>query len=224
MSIQATADAATHRTPFLKSRLGSFLAVMPLTFWVINHLWDNLAAFSGAEAWQSAVTTYKHPYSMAATFIIVLLPLLIHAAWGVVRLFTMKPNLGAYKYYGNVKYILQRLSAVGVLFFLGAHIWLAFLRPRLLEGHGELFTDIAGEMHHHAPTFIVYLLGTLGVSYHIANGIQTFGMGWGILASERSMRRFEPWSIVIFLVLLAMSWGIIFAMYNAGAAFPPVEH
>lgn len=222
MSIQATADAATHRTPFLKSRLGSFLAVMPLTFWVINHLWDNLAAFSGAEAWQGAVTQYKHPYSMVATFLIVLLPLLIHAAWGVVRLFTMKPNLGAYRYYGNVKYILQRISAVGVLAFLGAHIWLAFLHPRLVEGHAEAFSDIASEMHHHAPTLIVYLLGTLGVSYHIANGIQTFGMGWGILASERSMRRFEPWSIVIFLVLLAMSWGIVFALYNAGAAFAPV--
>lgn len=224
MSIQATADAATHRTPFLKSRLGSFLAVMPLTFWVINHLWDNLAAFSGAEAWQNAVTQYKHPYSMAATFLIVLLPLLIHAAWGVVRLFTMQPNLGAYRYYGNVKYILQRLSAVGVLFFLGAHIWLAFIHPRLVEGHAEVFSDIASEMHHHLPTLLVYLLGTLGVSYHVANGLQTFAMGWGILASERSMRRFEPWTIVIFLVLLAMSWGIIFALYGAGANFAPIEH
>ncbi|XXF79150.1 succinate dehydrogenase [Myxococcaceae bacterium GXIMD 01537] len=220
MSIQAAADAATHRTPFLKSRLGSFLAVVPLSFWVVNHLWDNLAAFQGAAAWESAVTTYKHPYSMVATFIIVLLPLLIHTGWGIVRLFSFKPNNASYKYYGNIKYLLQRLSAVGVLFFLGAHIWLAFLQPRLVGGHPEAFADIAREMHHHAPTLIVYLLGTLGVSYHLANGLQGFAMGWGILASERSMRRFEPWVIVIFLVLLAMSWGVIYALYNAGAGIP----
>jgi succinate dehydrogenase / fumarate reductase cytochrome b subunit len=107
-----------------------------------------------------------------------------------------------------------------VLAFLGAHIWLAFLHPHLVEGHAEEFRDIAGEMHYHLPTLVVYLLGTLGTSYHLANGIQTFCMGWGILASERSMKRFEPVSILIFLLLLAMSWGVIFALYNAGAAFP----
>lgn len=231
MSIQAAADAAQHRTPLLKSRLGSFLAVVPLTFWVINHLWDNLSAFKAlgengdrGAAWQSSVTGYQHPYSMIATFIIVLLPLLIHAAWGTMRLFTFKPNLGSYPNYGNLKYILQRISAVGALFFIGAHMWLAFLAPRLTQGHAEAFSDIATEMHHHAPTLIVYLLGTLGVCYHLANGLQGFAMGWGILASERSMRRFEPWSIVIFLVLLAMAWGVIYALYSFGATLPPPAH
>lgn len=228
MSIQAAADAAQHRTPFLKSRLGSFLAVVPLSVWVVNHLWDNLAAYKalgeggdGGAAWQDAVTSYRHPYSMIATFIIVLLPLLIHTGWGLLRLFTFKPNLGQYRYYGNLKYILQRISAVGVLFFLAAHIWLAFLQPRLMAGGPEPFSDIAREMHHHAPTLVVYLLGTLGVSYHLANGLQGFAMGWGILATERSMRRFEPWSIAIFLILLAMSWGVIYALYAFGGTLPP---
>src|SRR5262249_1733521 len=42
-------EAATlpRKTPLLQSRLGSFLAVFPLTLWVINHLWNNLAAFYG---------------------------------------------------------------------------------------------------------------------------------------------------------------------------------
>ncbi len=41
-------------------------------------------------------------------------------------------------------------------------------------------------------------------------------MGWGILSSERSMRRFEPWSIVLFLALLAMGWGAVYALFQAG--------
>ncbi|RKG60629.1 succinate dehydrogenase [Corallococcus sp. AB011P] len=221
MSTQATAEAITDRNPLLKSRLGSFLAVVPLSIWVINHLWDNLSAFYGATAWEKSVTEYANPFAQAFTFIIVMLPLLIHTAWGLVRIFTMKPNNLAYNNYGNLKYIVQRVAGLGVLAFLGAHIWLAFLQPRLMEGHAEPFMDIAREMHYHGPTLMVYLLGTLGTAYHLANGLQTFGMGWGILASDRSMRRFEPISILIFLILLAMSWGAIYALYTAGAAYGP---
>jgi succinate dehydrogenase / fumarate reductase, cytochrome b subunit len=219
MSTQAAAAAVPQKTPLLQSRLGSFLAVVPLSVWVVIHLWNNLAAFTGAEAWQQAVTEYRHPYAQAFTFLIVMLPLLLHTGWGIVRLFSFKPNNLAYPYYANVKYILQRLSAVGVFFFLGAHIWLAFLSPRLVHGHPEPFADIAREMHWHAPTLLVYTLGVLGTAYHLANGLQGFAMGWGILATERSMRRFEPWSILIFLVLLSMGWGAIVALYRAGAAY-----
>jgi succinate dehydrogenase / fumarate reductase, cytochrome b subunit len=210
------AAALPQKTPLLQSRLGSFLAVVPLTFWVINHLWDNLAAFSGAAAWQSAVTTYAHPFSQALAFMIALLPLLFHTGWGLVRLFSFRPNNLAYNNYGNLKYILQRITALGVLAFLGAHVWKAFLAPRLLAGQPEAFNDIAREMRFHGPTLLVYLLGTLGTAYHLANGLQSFGMSWGIFASDRSMRRFEPVVIILFLLLTAMAWGAIFALYQAG--------
>lgn len=220
MSSQAAVAVPT-KTPLLKSRLGSFLAVVPLSFWVVNHLWDNLSAFNGAAAWEASVTHYSNPFAQVFTFIIVMLPLLMHTGWGLVRLFSFKPNNISYSNYGNLKYLVQRVSSVGVLLFLGAHIWLAFLQPRLMEGHAEPFSDIAREMHHHLPTLIVYLLGTLGTAYHLANGLQGFAMSWGIFASERSMRRFEPVAIGLFLVLTAMSWGAIYALYTAGADIPP---
>lgn len=221
MSTQAaTAHTAAHppssKASLLQSRLGSFLAVVPLTFWVINHLWDNLAAWSGAQAWQSAVTEYKHPYAQFLTFVVVMLPLLFHTAWGLMRMFSFRPNNVAYPYYGNLKYIVQRVAALGVLAFLGAHIWLAFLQPRILHGAAEPFAAIAYEMRWHGPTLFVYILGVLGTAYHLANGLQGFAMGWGLVATERSMRRFEPWSIVLFLALLAMGWGVLFAMFKAG--------
>ena len=33
---------------FFKTRLGSFLAVVPLGLWTANHLWNNLASLHGA--------------------------------------------------------------------------------------------------------------------------------------------------------------------------------
>lgn len=204
------------RSSFFQGRLASLLAIAPLGVWTTIHLWHNLAAFQGAEAWQAAVTEYPHPVAQALTGVMVLLPLAIHTVWGLSRLATSRPNNLAYRFYGNLKYLLQRLAAVGVLLFLGAHLWLAMIRPRLVEGRAEPFADIAQEMHFHTPTLVVYVLGTLGVAYHLADGAQSFCMGWGIVSSRRGLRRLEGVAIVLFLVLLAMSWAAVYALWAAG--------
>jgi succinate dehydrogenase cytochrome b subunit len=202
---------------FVSSRLGSLLAVAPLGVWTVIHVWQNLAAFNGPEAWQRAVTHHPHPVAHAITLIVVFLPLALHTVWGIGRLWSTRPNNTRYGFFANLRYLLQRLSAIGVLGFLGAHIWLAMLQPRLLLGRAEPFADIAHEMRHHGPTLIVYLLGTLGVAYHLANGIGTFAMGWGLAASRKSLKTIEWLSIAFFLILLGMSWAVIYALYRAGA-------
>ncbi len=200
-------------------RLGSFVSMLPLGVWTLNHLWDNLAVYRGAEAWQKAVTTYPHPVAHLLTLTMVLLPLAIHTVWGIRRLFSFRPNNARYPLFSNFKYLLQRLSAVGVLFFLGAHIWLAMLHPRLVEGHAEPFSDIASQMRFHGPTLMVYLLGTLAVCYHLANGIFGFAWTWGLTAGEKSYRRIGVGVIVSFLVMLAMAWSAIYGLWVAGESF-----
>jgi succinate dehydrogenase / fumarate reductase, cytochrome b subunit len=205
-------------TSFLRARAGSFLAVMPLSIWTIAHLWQNLAAFQGASAWQSAVTEHAHPLAHLFTSFLVLAPLLLHTVWGITRLASVRPNIVQYNFFSNLKYLLQRLSAVGLMLFLGAHIWLAMLHPRLVEGHAEAFAHISHEMHlPYGPTLPVYVLGSLGVAYHLANGISTFAMGWGLVNGRPGLRRVEYFSYALFVALLAMSWGTIYALYTAGA-------
>jgi succinate dehydrogenase / fumarate reductase cytochrome b subunit len=211
------AHAKAERSTFVRSRLGSLFAFLPLGVWTLNHLWNNLAAFRGADAWQSAVTEYPHPVAQLATAIVVLVPLVVHTVWGVGRLFSSKPNNVRYGFYANLKYLLQRLSAIGLALFLGAHMWLAMLKPRLTEGHAEPFADIAHEMHSHRPTLVVYLLGSLAVAYHLANGIQTFAMGWGLVSSRAALRKLEWISILTLVIVLAMAWSVIYALYAAGA-------
>lgn len=215
MSSAATSSRAIDGD-FLRSRLGSLLAVMPLGVWTVNHLWNNLSAFKGAAAWQADVTEYPHPLAFLASSLVALLPLGLHTVWGMFRLTHARPNLLRYRYFGNLKYVLQRLSALGLLLFLGAHLWLAMLRPRLTQGRPEAFADIAHEMHHHGPTLVVYALGILGIAYHLANGMQTFLMGWGIVASKRALRKLDIATIFLFLGLLAMGWGAVYALWDAG--------
>jgi succinate dehydrogenase / fumarate reductase, cytochrome b subunit len=219
MSATTTTPAASTSAlrQFVWRRLGTILALAPLGVWVVVHIWNNLAAFRGANAWQESVTTHRHPIAAAITWVVVLLPLLIHTVWGLARTFHMQPNNLRYGYFSNLRFLLQRVSALGVLAFLGAHLWLAFLRPRLVEGHAERFVDIAHEMRTHPPTLLVYLLGTLGVAYHLANGIATSAMAFGLGTTATSQKRMERLAMLLLVVFLGMAWGAIYALYRAGS-------
>ena len=213
----AVTSAQRVDTGFLRSRLASVVAIAPLGVWTVVHLWNNLSAFQGGPAWERAVTQYDHPAAFFVSSLVALLPLALHTVWGIARLFSARPNNARYRYFQNVKYTLQRLAAVGVLLFLGAHLWKAMLEPRLLHHRAETFADISYQMHHHLPTLAVYVLGVLGVSYHLANGIHTFLMGWGIVTSQGALRRLEGVIVVVVLALLAMGWAAVYALWAAGA-------
>lgn len=213
----AVTNAQRVDTGFLRSRLASVVAIAPLGVWTVVHLWNNLSAFQGGPAWERAVTQYDHPAAFFVSSLVALLPLALHTVWGIGRLFSARPNNTRYRYFQNVKYTLQRLAAIGVLLFLGAHLWKAMLEPRLLHHRAETFADISYQMHHHLPTLVVYVLGVLGVAYHLANGIHTFLMGWGIVTSQRALRRLEGVIVGVFLALLAMGWAAVYALWSAGA-------
>jgi succinate dehydrogenase / fumarate reductase, cytochrome b subunit len=211
--------APTERTiarDFLLARLGSFLAFFPLGIWTANHLWNQLAAFSGARSWEESVTAHSNPATAALTFTVVMVPLVWHVGWGMVRL--AKTRSSTVRNVSNLRYWLQRASALGLLAFLGAHLWLAWIQPRFVLGRAEPFSDIAREMHHHAPTLVVYILGVLAIAYHLGNGLWSFAtMGWGIAVSKSAQTWFERLALIVFLVLLAIGWASIYALYQAGA-------
>ena len=221
---QPAESAAGPRGPsqsFIWTRLGSLLGILPLGVWTVNHLWDNLSAFSGKSAWEAAVEGHPHPVAHWLTLVVVLVPLLLHTVWGIVRLRASGVNVTRYPTYGNLKYLLQRLAAVGVLAFLGAHLWLALIKPHLFENGPEPFEDISREMHFHTPTLLVYLLGTLGVAFHLGNGLTSFAWTWGIASGRRSLQRVDRVAVGTFLVLLAFSWSAIYALYQAGGGYGP---
>jgi succinate dehydrogenase / fumarate reductase cytochrome b subunit len=201
---------------FLLARLGSLFAFLPVGVWTANHLWNQLAAFNGALAWEGAVEGHQSTASAAITFVVVLGPLLWHTVWGIIRMLRSRPSADVSRF-SNLRYLLQRLSAVGLLLFLGAHLWLAWFHPRFVEGHPEAFAEIAHEMHFHGPTLLVYILGTLGIAYHLANGLWSFSLGWGLAISKSGLAWVERISLAVFAALLILGWTAVYALYSAGA-------
>jgi succinate dehydrogenase / fumarate reductase cytochrome b subunit len=144
---------------------------------------------------------------------VVIVPLLWHTVWGIVRMFRTRGSSA--RYFGSLRYWLQRASAVGLLAFLGAHLWLAWAHPRFVEGRPEPFADISHEMHFDTATLIVYILGILAIAYHLANGLWSFcTMGWGIAVSKSSIKWMERVAILFFLILLALGWGAVYGLYS----------
>lgn len=217
----APPEARAIARDFILARLGSFFAFAPLGAWVVVHLWHQLAAYRSPQAWEEAVEGHVNSATTVLVFVLVLLPLVWHTVWGIVRMLRSRPA-ASNRGFSNIRYIVQRLSAIGLLFFLGAHLYLAWFRPRFLQGRPEPFSDIASEMHFHGPTLAVYVLGVLGIAYHLANGLWSFlTMGWGVTVSKSGMAWLERISLLFFFVLLAIGWAAIYALYQGGAAYGP---
>jgi succinate dehydrogenase / fumarate reductase cytochrome b subunit len=222
-----TTEAHAHDVPATSApnrgflpRAGSALAFFPLAVYVVWHLWQNMYAWQGAEAWQQHVTGGHAPIAEFTMSALVLLPIVLHTIWGVRRISIGVSSWNVLKYptFDNLKFVLQRLSAIGLVLFIGAHVWLARLHPLLETGHHESFADISWHMRHHPPTLAVYVLGILGTAYHLANGVATGGMTWGYAASPKAKARMGFISMSFFVVLLAMGFGAIYALWDAGAA------
>jgi succinate dehydrogenase / fumarate reductase cytochrome b subunit len=214
--------APTHRTvarEFILARLGSLFAFAPVGAWTIVHLWHQLAAYQSPQAWEQAVTGHVNVATTVLVFILVLGPLLWHTVWGIIRMFRSRPK-PLQSGFSNLRYVVQRLSAVGLLLFLGAHLYLAWFEPRVLQGRPEPFAEISREMRFHGPTLTVYILGVLGIAYHLANGLWSFmTMGWGITVSKSGIRWMERVSILFFFLLLVIGWAAIYGLYRGGEAY-----
>jgi succinate dehydrogenase / fumarate reductase cytochrome b subunit len=182
----------------------TLFGLVPLGVYVVLHLWTNLYSLAGAEAFNKASEGSRaNPAFLFLEIFGLGLPLLAHTVIGLMEIRRGRPNNLRYGFLDNLRYLLQRASAIGLLLFIGAHVWRARLAPAL-EGRHE---DFAG-MHEALSepiTLIVYALGMLGVSYHLANGLQTAATRTGLVVSEAGRRRMTWLAGTVMVLLLAMS-------------------
>jgi succinate dehydrogenase / fumarate reductase cytochrome b subunit len=184
----------------------SLFGVVPLSVYVVLHLWTNLYALAGADAFNTRlVETRQSPTFLFLEVVGLGFPIVFHAWIGIKAVLQMRPNNVAYGRLTNWKYLLQRISAVGILLFLGAHVIKARIMPAMASPGGH--EDWAG-MHNALSeplTFTVYALGLLGVAYHLANGLWLASLTWGIAVSPRAQRKMEAVTISFFVLLVIMS-------------------
>ena len=159
---------------------------------VCYQLYLQLYLHYGAEKYNNEVNSfYESPLATWALVIVVYIPLLFHSLLGVLLVFENKVQ-PSYTYFSHLLYWLQRISGVGVLLFIIAHVWNAKLGPWISGTWGTHFEHLSSgfaDPETGMLTKTVYLLGVLGAVFHFAYGLNTFCMTWGIALTTTSQKR-----------------------------------
>ena len=215
------------RHEFAIRRLHSLTGIIPLGAYMVVHLATNASILNNVQTFQRAVYGI-HSLGAALPLIewgLILLPLLFHGIIGVWIVRTGQSNTGAYRYANNRRYRWQRITGLIALVFLLMHVWHLHgwfhLEPWLRLG--ERFGFAQFRAYNAASTLALamdgyfwpafYLLGVWACVYHLANGLWTAGITWGLWVSAAAQRRASSVCGVLGVLLLVLGtaawWGAI---------------
>jgi succinate dehydrogenase / fumarate reductase cytochrome b subunit len=215
-SSSQSADAGS--TPFLERhqfliyRLFSLAGLLPVGAFLVVHLATNASVLAGPEVFQSRVDMIHSlgPLLPVVEWAFIFLPMLFHAAVGMAIIAGGLPNVGSYPYAGNIRYTLQRVTGMIAFAFILWHIW-------QLHAMGKPLGGGAFDPHHAASTAatalrpmlvaVLYAIGVLSAVYHLANGLWSLGVTWGIWTSPSAMQRASWLSIAVGVALGAAGLG-----------------
>ena len=175
---------------FLLRRLHSLLGLLPSGAFLMFHLWENSQARLGMEHYNGAVVGWLHQlnYLPVIEVFAIALPILFHAAYGLVILRQGRSELRRYPYWRNRLYWLQRVSGVAILLFLLMHVGLtrisSLFQPVIRD---NLFAHMQGLLSN-PWMFALYVSGLLLSVFHLCNGIWSMGIVWGLTTSQRAQR------------------------------------
>lgn len=194
---------------FINRRLHSLLGVIPVGIFLIQHLIVNHFATRGAEAFNNAAHFMEMlPFRYVLEIVIIFLPLLYHAIYGVYIAFTAKNNVSNYGYLRNWLFMLQRVTGIIAFIFIAWHVW----ETRIAAALGaEVNYDMMASILSSPFMLVFYLIGVISTIFHFANGLWSFGVSWGITVTPRSQVISTYVTLAIFVALSFVGVRAIFA-------------
>ncbi len=209
------------RHEFLIRRLHSLSGLIPVGVFLLMHLSLNFTPFLDPALFQQGVDQI-HMLG-AALWIVewlgIFLPILFHGIVGLWIVYEGQSNSSQYPYRANYRYTLQRITGVLAFVFIIYHVahmhhYGAYLDPILGEGVGGQFDPHAP---HAAPSAAaalapwwvkaLYVVGLSATVFHLANGVWTFGITWGLWITPQAQRRADGIAIGVGVLLMALGLG-----------------
>jgi succinate dehydrogenase / fumarate reductase cytochrome b subunit len=171
---------------FVLKRLHSLTGVIPLSAFICFHFFANSYSTVGQEAFDGVVTKLRGlPFLDAIEWGLLFAPFLFHMLYGMYLIFTARSNPRRQSYARNWAYVGQRVTAIVVFVFILYHV----IGIRYVAAnHKPRVYDIMHDQFIHTFTYWWYVVGIACTCYHLANGICTFLMTWGITVGRNSQR------------------------------------
>jgi succinate dehydrogenase / fumarate reductase cytochrome b subunit len=207
------------RHEFLIRRLHSLTGLVPVGAFLVVHLLTNMGILDNSYQQRVDVFHSMGERTLQVTeWTLIFLPILFHGIIGLIIVARGKRNLAHYPYVENFRYTLQRWTGVIAFAFILWHVfqtrgwintewWLENVsRPM----GGGIFNAKQAEITSARAVQVawwvgpLYAVGILSSVYHLANGLWTMGITWGVWTGRRA----QAWATVF--------WGA-FGLALAGA-------
>lgn len=209
------------RHDFLLRRLHSLSGLIPVGAYMVVHLLTNASVLNGAATFQDQVDTIHSLGIMLPlvewTFIFI--PLLFHALFGFVIIRSGNSNAGQYPLQRNIRYTLQRVTGMVAFAFIMYHVWQLHWMGGPLGGgkfKPEHATSSAASAIGAAWWIqAIYAVGVLSCVYHLANGLWTMGITWGVWTSPKAQQRADYVCAAFGVGLAIVGLSALFGMSTA---------
>ena len=181
-------------------RLHSLSGVIPIGAFLLEHLFTNSHAVEGAAAFDGAAAFLAHlPYVVLLEAFGIWLPILFHAALGIVIATAARPDLAHAGYPSNWRYAMQRSTGLVLVLFIAWHTWSTRFSPEAMRAP-SLFEYMRVHLSHPA-VFAFYVVGLLSACWHFGNGLFGFAIHWGLATSRNAQRAAARLGFAVFVVL-----------------------
>lgn len=237
----SSATAFFFRHEFAIRRLHSLLGIVPLGLYMVVHLTTNASFMNGSETFQRAVYLIHSPGDLLPLIEWggIFAPLIFHAVFGVWIARTGRMNDSQYKFASNRRYTWQRWTgfiALVYLFFhilhmhgwFHAHFWIDSIRNLgfgVFRPYNAASTLVEAMNGWFWPPF--YLVGVLCCVYHLANGLWTAGITWGLwispTAQARATKVCGAFGIVLAIIGTTAWWAAVSPSAEDAIEFRKVE-
>jgi succinate dehydrogenase / fumarate reductase, cytochrome b subunit len=210
------------RHEFLLRRLHSLTGLIPVGAYMCVHLVTNASVLESPATFQKNVYTI-HSLGRLLPFVewtFIFIPILFHAIFGIIIIRSGLPNHSVYTRGSNVRYTMQRVTGMIAFVFIMWHVfhmhgwfhnaaWLGFAER--LGGAQFKAYNAATSAAAALQSWVVaglYAVGILSCVFHLANGIWTMGITWGIWISAQAQQR---------ALYICAAFGIALAAVGLGA-------
>lgn len=172
--------------------MGGFLAF---------HLYENYSATLGAAAYNTMTRNLQETrFALALEIAVIIVPLLFHGVYGLFVTGTARPNVISNRYVRNWMYFLQRVTGVILFAFVIFHLWTTRFVDIRHHDQVDLFR-LMEESVANPWIYAFYVLGIVSATFHLANGIWSFSIVWGLTVGPKAQRRMMWISAAVFVVL-----------------------
>lgn len=217
---RVTKEASWTDENFFWHKLHSLAGIIPIGLYMVQHLALNSFSLAGPDKYNAVIAFFQgippHILLTLELFVLVI-PILFHGVYGLF--ITSRAELmSGYKPIGLQyhMFVMQRITGVVLFVLIIAHIASTTVNAKV---NGESVVEYAAwrtvlTSAYYIP-LVLYAIGVLMASYHLAYGVWNFCIRWGITIRAQAQDTMAKVSATLFVVLTLLGWAALagFLMY-----------